>query len=41
MMSEAELDNLRLLPDQEADLVQKGAMSEDSGVALGYRARHC
>lgn len=41
MMSEAELENLRLLPDQEADLVQKGAMSEDSGVALGYRARHC
>ncbi len=41
MMSEAELKNLRVSPDQEAGLVQKGAMSEESGVALGYQARHC
>ncbi len=41
MMSEAELENLRVLPDQEAGLVQKGAMSEDLGVALGYQAGHC
>jgi len=41
MMSAAELKSLTVLPDEEVGLVQKGAMSEDTGVALGYQARHC
>lgn len=35
MALETELENLRVVPDHEAGLVQKGAMSEGTGVASG------
>ena len=41
LISSPEVKSLRVLLDQEAGLVQKGAMREDTGVVLGYQGRHC